>query len=71
MKTKLILITAISFACIAYNQFKKSNQIVPQKIVNNKEVSQSFMMDTFESIKDFEKVYFDDQCGLVQIYTKK
>ena len=29
-------------------------------------VTDAFMMDTFEPITDFEKVYFDEQKGLQQ-----
>jgi hypothetical protein len=71
MKNKLILISAISFILIAYNQARKSKKVINKRIINRKEFSQSFMMDTFKPIDNFEIIYFDDQRGLVQIYTKK
>lgn len=71
MKNKLILIAAISFICIAFNQAKKAKKAITKRVKNPKEFSQSFMMDTFEPIQDFEMIYFDDQRGLVQIKTKR
>ena len=75
MKKRLILkglIIAIgSIVCIAINQVRKSkNGGKKQVIAKGLEVSQAFMMDTFEPIEDFEMVYFDENRGLVQIKTK-
>lgn len=55
--------------CIIFNQSRKK----PKKVVQtpSKEVSQAFMMDTFEPIEDFEMIYFDEQRGLVQLNIKK
>ncbi len=76
MKKRLILkglIIAIgSIVCIAINQVRKSkNGGKKQVITKRSEVSQAFMMDTFEPIDDFEMVYFDENRGLVQIKTKR
>jgi hypothetical protein len=75
MKKRLILkglIIAIgSIVCVAINQVRKSkNGGKKQVIAKRSEVSQAFMMDTFEPIGDFEMVYFDENRGLVQIKTK-
>lgn len=76
MKKNLILsavfITIGSIVCIAINQVRKQmNGGKKQVIAKRSEVSQAFMMDTFEPIEDFEMIYFDDQRGLVQIKTKR
>lgn len=76
MKKNLILSALIivigSIVCVTYNQLRKSKnggkkQVIPKGL----EVSQAFMMDTFEPIEDFEMVYFDESRGLVQIKTKR
>lgn len=75
MKKNLILtavfITIGSIVCIAINQVRKSKfggkkQVIAKRL----EVSQAFMMDTFEPIEDFEMIYFDEYRGLVQINHK-
>ena len=76
MKKNLILtavfITIGSIVCIAINQVRKRKDGgKKQVIVKRSEVSQAFMMETFEPIDDFEMIYFDDQRGLVQIKTKR
>jgi hypothetical protein len=76
MKKRLILkgliITIGAIVCIAINQVRKSkNGGKKQVIAKGLEVSQAFMMDTFEPIEDFEMVYFDENRGLVQIKTKR
>jgi hypothetical protein len=55
--------------CIVFNQMRKKKKKVVY--VQSKEVSQAFMMDTFEPIEDFEMIYFDEQRGLVQLNIKK
>jgi hypothetical protein len=75
MKKRLILkgviITIGAMICITINQVRKSkNGGKKQVIAKRSEVSQAFMMDTFEPIDDFEMVYFDENRGLVQIKTK-
>lgn len=76
MKKNLILtavfITIGSIVCIAINQVRKRKDGgKKQVIVKRSEVSQAFMMETFEPIDDFEIIYFDDHRGLVQIKTKR
>jgi hypothetical protein len=76
MKKRLILkgviITIGAMICITINQVRKSkNGGKKQVIAKRSEVSQAFMMDTFEPIDDFEMVYFDENRGLVQIKTKR
>lgn len=76
MKKRLILkgviITIGAMICITINQVRKSkNGGKKQVIAKRSEVSQAFMMDTFEPIEDFEMVYFDENRGLVQIKTKR
>ena len=51
--------------CIIFNQSRKKPKKVTQ--TQSKEFSQSFMMDTFDPIEDFEMIYFDENRGLVQI----
>jgi hypothetical protein len=73
---KMILKAGILFiGCIVLiiiNQVRKSkNGGKKQVIAKRSEVSQAFMMDTFEPIEDFEMVYFDENMGLVQIKTKR
>ena len=51
--------------CIIFNQSRKRAKKVAQ--TQSKEFSQSFMMDTFDPIEDFEMIYFDENRGLVQI----
>ena len=75
MKKNLILsalfITIGSIVCIAINQARKRKDGGKKQVIAKRsEVSQAFMMDTFEPIDDFEMIYFDDQRGLVQIKTK-
>ena len=75
MKKTLILsavfITIGSIACIAINQIRKSKHSgKKQVIIKRSEVSQAFMMDTFEPIENFETIYFDEYRGLVQINHK-
>jgi hypothetical protein len=75
MKKRLILkgliITIGAIVCIAINQVRKSkNGGKKQVIAKGSEVSQAFMMDTFEPIEDFEMIYFDENRGLVQIKHK-
>ena len=66
-----VLITIGSIVLIIINQVRKSkNGGKKQVIAKRSEVSQAFMMDTFEPIEDFEMVYFDENRGLVQINTK-
>jgi hypothetical protein len=55
--------------CIVFNQMRKKKKKIVY--IQSKEVSQAFMMDTFEPIKDFEMIYFDEQRGLVQLNIKK
>lgn len=76
MKKNLILtavfITIGSIVCIAINQVRKRKDGgKKQVIVKRSEVSQAFMMETFEPIDDFEIIYFDDHRGLVKIYNPK
>lgn len=75
MKKNLILsavfITIGSIVSIAINQVRKQKDGGKKQVIAKRsEVSQAFMMDTFEPIEDFEMIYFDDQRGLVQIKTK-
>lgn len=75
MKKNLILsaliIVIASIVCLTYNQLRKSrNGRKKQKVTAGTEVSLAYMMDTFEPIKDFEMIYFDDQRGLLQIKMK-
>lgn len=75
MKKKLILtavfITIGSIVCIAINQVRKSKYGGKKQVIAKRlEVSQAFMMDTFEPIEDFEMIYFDEYRGLVQINHK-
>lgn len=75
MKKNLILSALIiligSIVCVTYNQLRKSrNGRKKQKVTAGTEVSLAYMMDTFEPIKDFEMIYFDDQRGLLQIKMK-
>ena len=68
-KAVILLIGCI--VLIIINQVRKSkNGGKKQVIAKRSEVSQAFMMDTFEPIEDFEMVYFDENRGLVQIKTK-
>jgi len=70
LKAGILLIGCI--VLIIINQVRKSkNGGKKQVIAKRSEVSQAFMMDTFESIEDFEMVYFDESRGLVQIKTKR
>jgi hypothetical protein len=55
--------------CIILNQSSKKPKKVAQ--AKSKEFSQSFMMDTFEPIENFEMIYFDEHRGLVQINISK
>jgi hypothetical protein len=76
MKKNLILsavfLTIGSIVCIAINQARKQkNGGKKQAIAKRSEVSQAFMMETFEPIQDFEMIYFDETRGLVQIKTKR
>lgn len=76
MKKNLILsalfITIGSIVCIVINQVRKRKDGGKKQVITKRsEVSQAFMMDTFEPIDDFEMIYFDDQRGLVQINVKK
>ena len=69
-KAVILLIGCI--VLIVINQVIKSkNGDKKQVITKRSEVSQAFMMDTFEPIEDFEMVYFDESSGLVQIKTKR
>ena len=69
LKAGILLIGCI--VLIIVNQVRKSkNGGKKQVIAKRSEVSQAFMMDTFEPIEDFEMVYFDESRGLVQIKTK-
>jgi hypothetical protein len=69
LKAGILLIGCI--VLIIINQIRKSkNGGKKQVIAKRSEVSQAFMMDTFEPIEDFEMVYFDENRGLVQIKTK-
>jgi hypothetical protein len=75
MKKTLILNgLIIAIGCIVLiiiNQVRKSkNGGKKQVIAKGLEVSQAFMMDTFEPIEDFEMIYFDEHRGLVQIKHK-
>ncbi len=68
LKAGILLIGCI--VLIIINQVRKSkNGGKKQVIAKRSEVSQAFMMDTFEPIDDFEMVYFDENKGLVQIKT--
>jgi len=74
MKKKLILsavfITIGSIVCIAINQVRKSKNGGKKQVISKRlEVSQAFMMDSFEPIEDFEMIYFDEHRGLVEIKT--
>lgn len=76
MKKRLILkglIIAIgSIVCVTINQVRKSKNGGKKQVIDKRsEVSQAFMMDTFEPIEDFEMIYFDENRGLVQIKTKQ
>lgn len=76
MKKNLILSALIivigSIVCVTYNQLRKSrNDRKKQRVTAGTEVSLAYMMDTFEPIKDFEMIYFDESRGLVQIKTKR
>lgn len=67
-KAGILLIGCI--VLIIINQVRKSkNGGKKQVIAKRSEVSQAFMMDTFEPIQNFEMVYFDESRGLVQIKT--
>jgi len=67
LKAGILLIGCI--VLIIINQVRKSkNGGKKQVIAKGLEVSQAFMMDTFEPIEDFEMIYFDDSKGLVKIY---
>jgi hypothetical protein len=70
---RLILIASAivvgAIFCIAFNLYRRKPKKVAQ--VQTKEVSQAFMMDTFEPIEDFDMIYFDEHRGLVQIKIKK
>jgi len=69
-KAVILLIGCI--VLIIINQVRKSkNGGKKQVIAKRSEVSQAFMMDTFEPIEDFEMIYFDESMGLVQIKTKR
>ncbi|MEY2596507.1 MAG: hypothetical protein RI965_1779 [Bacteroidota bacterium] len=69
LKAGILLIGCI--VLIIINQVRKSkNGGKKQVIAKGSEVSQAFMMDTFEPIEDFEMVYFDENRGLVQIKHK-
>lgn len=69
-KAVILLIGCI--VLIIINQVRKSkNGGKKQVIAKRSEVSQAFMMDTFEPIEDFEMIYFDESRGLVQIKTKR
>lgn len=68
-KAGILLIGSI--VLIIINQVRKSkNGGKKQVIAKRSEVSQAFMMDTFEPIENFEMVYFDENRGLVQIKQK-
>jgi hypothetical protein len=69
LKAGILLIGCI--VLIIINQVRKSkNGGKKQVIAKRSEVSQAFMMDTFEPIEDFEMIYFDENRGLVQIKHK-
>lgn len=68
-KAGILLIGCIVLIIINYVR-KSKNGGKKQVIAKGSEVSQAFMMDTFEPIEDFEMVYFDENKGLVQIKTK-
>lgn len=55
--------------CIVFNQMRKKKR--KTIYVQSKEVSQEFMVETMEPIKDFEMIYFDEHRGLVQLNVKK
>ncbi len=55
--------------CIAFNLYRRRPKKVAQ--VQRKEVSQDFMVETLEPIKDFEMIYFDENRGLVQLKIKQ
>jgi hypothetical protein len=66
-----VLITIGSIVCIAINQVRKQRNGVKNKVFQNRtDNTNAFMMDTFEPIKDFEMIYFDDHRGLIQIKQK-
>jgi len=70
LKAGILLIGCI--VLIIINQVRKSkNGGKKQVIAKRSEVSQAFMMDTFEPIEDFEMIYFDESRGLVQIKMKR
>jgi len=70
LKAGILLIGCI--VLIIINQVRKSkNGGKKQVIAKRSEVSQAFMMDTFEPIEDFEMIYFDENRGLVQIKMKR
>ena len=70
---RLILIASAivvgAIFCIAFNLYRRRPKKVAQ--VQRKEVSQDFMVETLEPIKDFEMIYFDENRGLVQLNIKK
>lgn len=55
--------------CIAFNLYRRRPKKFAQ--VQRKEVSQDFMVETLEPIKDFEMIYFDENRGLVQLKIKQ
>jgi hypothetical protein len=66
-----VLITIGSIVCIAINQVRKQRNGGKNKVFQNRtDNANAFMMDTFEPIKDFEMIYFDEHRGLVQIKQK-
>jgi hypothetical protein len=66
-----VLITIGSIVCIAINQVRKSKYGGKKQVIAKRlEISQAFMMDTFEPIENFEMIYFDEHRGLVQINHK-
>jgi hypothetical protein len=74
MKKMILKVGILLIGCIVLiiiNQVRKSkNGGKKQVIAKGSEVSQAFMMDTFEPIEDFEMIYFDEHRGLVQIKHK-
>jgi len=68
LKAVILLIGCI--VLIIINQVRKSKYGGKNKVIAKRsEVSQAFMMDTFEPIENFEMIYFDEHKGLVQIKT--
>lgn len=69
LKAGILLIGCI--VLIIINQVRKSKNGGKKRVIAKRsEVSQSFMMDTYEPIEDFEMIYFDESKGLVQINMK-